>query len=178
MTPMLASPRLTLRPPEPADADRIALYLSDFAVSGNLARVPFPYRLSDAKAWLRSRRANLPPTETSFAIDLPGEGFAGQVGFHLSAHGVVIGYWLGTPYWGRGIMTGAARLALDWYFQTTDALEVLSGVFAFNQASLAVQHKLGFVETGRSSLLCLARGREVEHIDTRLTRAAWMDKST
>lgn len=172
----LQTSRLTLRLPLDSDAERIALYLNDYAVAGNLARVPFPYRLSDARAWLRSRRADLPPSETNFAIDVPGEGFAGQVGFHLSDHGVVIGYWLGTPFWGRGIMTEAATAALDWYFATTGDDVVRSGVFAFNQASLAIQRKLGFAETGRSTLLCLARGREVEHIDTRLTRAAWMDR--
>ena len=39
-----------------------------------------------------------------------------------------------------------------------------------NQATFA---KLGFVETGRSSLLCLARNAEVEHIDTQLSQSAW-----
>jgi RimJ/RimL family protein N-acetyltransferase len=70
-------------------------------------------------------------------------------------------------------MTEAAIASLDWFFDTTGATEVISGVFHFNAASLAVQHKLGFTETGRSSLLCLARGVEVEHIDTVLTRSVW-----
>ena len=50
---------------------------------------------------------------------------------------------------------------------------MISGVFAFNAASLAVQKKLGFIETGRSRLHCLARAADLEHIDTELTRSAW-----
>jgi RimJ/RimL family protein N-acetyltransferase len=73
-------------------------------------------------------------------------------------------------------MTEAAAMALDWYFGETDAQTIDSGVFAFNKASLAVQKKLGFTEIGTSRLHCLARAAELEHIDTRLTRQAWMER--
>jgi len=70
-------------------------------------------------------------------------------------------------------MTEAMRAVLWWYFASTRADLVLSGVFHFNMASLAIQQKLGFVETGRSVVHCLARGQDVEHIDTELTRDAY-----
>ncbi|SEQ26440.1 Protein N-acetyltransferase, RimJ/RimL family [Devosia sp. YR412] len=167
----LRTPNFTLRPAQVGDAELIARYLNDFAVAGNLARVPFPYHLSDAKAWLGSRKPSLPVEETNFSIDLPGEGFAGHVGFHMGPQGPIIGYWLGQPFWGRGIMTEAVLASLEWFFDVTDADTIYSGVFHFNHASLAIQTKLGFTQTGRSTLLCLARGAEVEHIDTKLTRA-------
>ena len=65
---------------------------------------------------------------------------------------------------------------LDWYFGATASVSVSSGVFQFNRASLAVQRKLGFTETGRSFRLCLARKEEVSHIDTELTRARWLER--
>jgi RimJ/RimL family protein N-acetyltransferase len=170
---ILKTPRFILRPPAMGDAEPIAHYLNDFDVAGNLARVPFPYRLGDARAWLRTRRPGLPLDETNFAIDLPEIGFAGQIGFHRGPAGTILGYWLGKPYWGQGIMTEAVIASLDWYFRVSGAAEVISGVFAFNAASLAIQTKLGFTQTGRSTLLCLARNAEVEHIDTIITRAAW-----
>ena len=40
----------------------------------------------------------------------------------------------------------------------------------------AVQRKFGFVETGVDLLLCLARGEEVRHIETELTRASWAQR--
>jgi RimJ/RimL family protein N-acetyltransferase len=169
----LATRRLTLRQPVLADAERLARHLDNFAVSGNLSRVPYPYRLADAKAWIRSWDPDRPAAETGFVIDLPGEGLIGHVGFHPDEQGTVIGYWLGEPYWNRGLMTEAAAAALSWYFETTTEPAIGSGVFHFNKASLAIQKKLGFTETGSSSRLCLARGEEVRHIDTRLTRATW-----
>jgi RimJ/RimL family protein N-acetyltransferase len=176
MNPTLHMGKFILRPAQVGDAEPIARYLNDFAVAGNLARVPFPYHLSDAKAWLRSRRADLPLVETNFSIELPGEGLAGHVGFHMGPQGPIIGYWLGQPFWGRGIMTAAVTASVDWFFDATDFDTIYSGVFHFNAASLAIQRKLGFTETGRSTLLCLARGAEVEHIDTKLTRQRFQQK--
>lgn len=172
----LKTSRLTLRQPLPSDAERLARYLDNFAVAGNLSRVPYPYRLSDAKAWLRTWRPDRPASETGFTIDLEGEGLIGHVGFHEDEDGTVIGYWLGEPYWNRGLMTEACIGALDWYFGVTNAVSIASGVFHFNKASLAIQRKLGFVETGVSHRLCLARGEEVRHIDTELRRSVWAER--
>ncbi|HUH77511.1 MAG TPA: GNAT family N-acetyltransferase [Devosia sp.] len=169
----LRTERLVLRQAQMADAELLAHYLNDFEVAGNLARVPFPYLVSDARAWLRTRTPYLPIEETNFTIDLPGEGLAGHVGFHRGPDGPIIGYWLGKPFWNRGIMTEAVTASLNWIFTATSTPAVYSGVFHFNAASLAIQTKLGFTEIGRSSLLCLARNAEVEHIDTKLTRSVW-----
>ncbi|MDB5472971.1 MAG: family N-acetyltransferase [Devosia sp.] len=178
MNVTLQTQRLLLRPAQMGDAEPIARYLDDFDVAGNLARVPFPYHLSDAKAWLRTRKSTLPVEDTNFSIELPGTGLVGHVGFHRGAQGPIIGYWLGKPFWGRGIMTEAVAASLEWFFNATGAPVIYSGVFHFNLASLAIQTKLGFTETGRSTLLCLARGAEVEHIDTQLTRSVWKARDT
>lgn len=173
----LSTRRLTLRQPVMDDAGRICLFLNNFAVAGNLSRVPYPYHLSDARAWLRTWRPDRPASETGFAIDLPGEGFIGQVGYHLDGSGeTVIGYWLAQPFWNRGFMSEAAAAAVDWYFRVAPGERIRSGVFYFNRASLAVQKKLGFVETGTGNLLCLARGEEVRHIDTELKRSVWAER--
>jgi RimJ/RimL family protein N-acetyltransferase len=173
MTPELLTERLVLRLPRKDDAEAIARYLNDFGVSGNLARVPYPYVLTDAEAWLRSRRPGLPPAETSFAIDGDGATSIGAVGFHQGIEGTILGYWLGRPHWGAGIMSEAARAAVDWFFSACDAHTLRSGAFAFNAASLAIQSKLGFTQIGHSRMQCLARGAELEHIDTELTRSVW-----
>lgn len=170
--PVIETLRLTLRPPTLGDAPAIARHLGNFAVAGNLSRVPHPFALADAEAYLRARPARPGPGETAFAIELEDE-LVGIVGTHEDGTGPVVGYWLAEPHWGRGIMTEAVTAVLDWYFGATDADLIVSGVFHFNMASLAIQHKLGFVETGRSTRYCLARGADVEHIDTELTREAF-----
>ncbi len=172
----LRTARLLLRQPRPDDAERIALFLNNFAVAGNLSLVPYPYRISDARAWLRNWRPDRPAGETGFTIDLPGEGVVGHVGFHREPQGSVLGYWLAQPFWSRGLMSEAVREVVGWYFSVTDANSLGSGVFHFNKASLAIQRKMGFREVGVSLRLCLARGEEVRHIDTELTRAAWEER--
>lgn len=171
----LRTRRLLLRQPKADDASRIARYLNNFRVAGNLSRVPYPYCEADAAAWLRTWRPDRPPGETGFTLELPGEGLIGHAGFHPDTQGTVIGYWLGEPFWNRGFMTEAVEAIVGWYFETTTAVTLASGVFAFNRASLAVQRKLGFTETGSSYRLCLARKQEVRHIDTELTRARWAE---
>ncbi|HTJ57769.1 MAG TPA: GNAT family N-acetyltransferase [Devosiaceae bacterium] len=173
MSVTLTTRRLILRPPSMDDAEAIVRYLNNFAVAGNLATVPYPYRLADAEFWLGRQRDNIPPEETGFAIELPGAGYVGNIGFHLTARQPELGYWLGEPFWHRGIMTEAAQAAVDWYFGVGRESVIRSGVFYFNKASLAVQKKLGFTETGSSYRHCLARGEEVRHIDTQLSRADW-----
>ncbi len=103
----LRTPRLILRPSAMDDATRVARFLDNFAVAGNLSRVPYPYRLADAKGWLRTHRSDSPPGDTNFIIDLPGEGAIGVVGFHRDIEGIVIGYWLAQPFWNRGFMSEA-----------------------------------------------------------------------
>lgn len=172
----LETRRLLLRQPRMSDAPRLARLLDNFAISSKLARVPYPYSLKDAEWWLGTWRADKPPGETGFTLELPGEGLIGHCGFHTEEQGVVIGYWLGEPFWNRGFMSEAAAAVIDWYFRVTDADRLDSGVFAFNKASLAVQKKLGFTEIGTSRRLCLARKEELSHIETRLTRARWAER--
>jgi RimJ/RimL family protein N-acetyltransferase len=173
----LETRRLLLRQPRLDDAARIAAFLNNFRVAGNLARVPYPYHEVDARAWLRTWRPDKPPAETGFTLDLPGEGCIGHCGYHLTNGVPIIGYWLAEPFWSRGFMTEAATAVIDWYFRVTDEPSIASGVFHFNRASLKVQKKLGFIETGESRLHCLARKEEVRHIDTELTRARWIKRS-
>ena len=172
----LRTRRLHLRQPHSGDASRVATFLNNFHVAGCLSRVPYPYRESDAVWWLKLWRPEGPAAETGFVLDLPGVGLIGHAGFHADAQGTVVGYWLGEPFWNRGFMTEALIAVLDWYFAATPAASVASGVFHFNRASLAIQRKLGFTETGRSFRLCLARKLEVSHIDTELTRARWLER--
>src|SRR3954470_21866226 len=100
----LETKRLILRQPRPEDAAAIARQLNNFRVAGNLSRVPYPYRVADAKAWLATWRADKPPAETGFSLELPGEGLIGHCGYHPSSRGAEIGYWLGEPFWNRGFM--------------------------------------------------------------------------
>jgi ribosomal-protein-alanine N-acetyltransferase len=61
--------------------------------------------------------------------------------YRLSAE---IGYWLGEPYWGKGIALKAVNLITEYGFNELELVRIYSGVFDFNKASHRVMEKAGF----------------------------------
>jgi RimJ/RimL family protein N-acetyltransferase len=161
--------RIALRSLRAADAPRIAEFVAPYEVSSMLAVVPHPYTLQDAESFV-ARSMSGGGDMRNFAID-DGSGLIGIVGFNNAETRPELGYWLGRAHWGKGIMSEAARLALAWLFRSGKHAEVKSGAFADNPASLRIQENLGFRIVGRHEARCVARGRLVDHIDTRLARA-------
>jgi len=162
--------RLLLRPPEKSDLPAIVTLLNDFQVSRMLARVPYPYRMDHAAGWFS--RVNRRGGERVFAICLDGQAI-GMVGFQDKAGEPTLGYWLGRPYWDKGLMSEAAKAAIAWYFERHDAPALFSGAFEDNPASLGVQRKMGFQVTGSRLLDCVAVGAARTEIRTRLSREAF-----
>jgi RimJ/RimL family protein N-acetyltransferase len=173
MTPLITTPNLRLRAPGIGDAKRFTDLLSNLEVSKNLSRVPHPFTMEHATQTLSQWRVDAHPSNARFVIEYGAEGTIGVIAFRDEGDSAHLGYWIGQPFWGRGLMTQAMKAVVQWYFSVTKAEMITSGVFHFNMASLAIQHKLGFVETGRSTLHCLALGQDVETIDTELTREAF-----
>lgn len=170
----LTTARLTLRPRRIDDAARIAELIGDFDVCRMLSTVPYPYTIDDAHAWLAAPLPLIDGQALGWALD-NGSGLIGYISFRKEdGPHPVIGYWLAKPYWRQGLMTEAVRAAVDHLFAVTNAEAIRSGLFDDNDASGAVQRKLGFAEIGRSTRFNLARGAEFGHIDTELSRATWM----
>jgi RimJ/RimL family protein N-acetyltransferase len=55
-----------------------------------------------------------------------------------------IGYWLGEPYWNKGIMTAAVKDTIEWGWRNLDIVRIHTGIFSFNKASARVLEKAGF----------------------------------
>lgn len=166
--PVINTARLVLRPAGPADIDRMVAEIDDFAVAGMLARVPHPYRRSDAEDFLAAA-AEANGRDLSLAITVDGRLVGG-----ISLAGIrtqrEFGYWLGRAHWGKGYATEAGQAFVTHVFDAFDIEVIRSGVFLGNDASLRVQEKLGFEKVGVRMVHCLARGHATEHIDTILTR--------
>jgi ribosomal-protein-alanine N-acetyltransferase len=60
-----------------------------------------------------------------------------------------IGYWLGQPYWGRGIMSAAVRGATVYAMQKFALTRIYALPFATNTASARVLEKAGYTLEGR-----------------------------
>lgn len=167
----IESERLVLRPLAAPDLDDLVSEVSDFSVSRMLARVPYPYTRRDGEAFLAAARR---PGNGDLVLSIAQGGrVIGGIGLTALRGQHEFGYWLGSRHWGMGFATEAGRAFLAHAFDNLALDSVRSGVFIDNPASLRVQVKLGFRETGRRQVECLARGRKVEHIDTVLTRAVF-----
>ena len=141
----LTTERLVLDQPSLADANHIAEYCSD-PLFEHLMTTPWPYERKHAVHFVESY---VPigwedDKEYTWAIRRDGE-FAGMIGYRTELG--MIGFWLGAPHRGLGIMTEAATAVVDWVFeQGSPAVrwECVEG----NAASASVARKLGFTYTG------------------------------
>jgi [ribosomal protein S5]-alanine N-acetyltransferase len=134
------------------EGDREALmrFANNRRVWRNLKdRFPHPYTAADAEAWLALSSTN--PERTDWAIEVDslsvgGIGLIPLADVHVrTAH---IGYWLGEPYWGRGIMTDAVRAVSGHALGQPGFLRLEAPVFAWNPASMRVLEKCGFEREG------------------------------
>ena len=156
------TPRLLLRPGFPEDAPALAAALADKAIARNLAVVPWPYTLRDAEAFLASPRDPVLPSFLIFERTEGAPRLVGSCGLGRRASGSVeLGYWIGKPFWGRGIATEAG-LALVDIARTLALARVEASHFVDNPASGRVLEKLGFESTGIiAPRMNCARGKEV-----------------
>lgn len=155
----LVGERLSLRPLALADAPRLSVLSSDPAVARTTRSLPLPNPVIAVEGWILILQARAPlNVEQAFAIDLAGEGAVGIISVRGAPNETrELGYWLGQPYWGRGLATEAARLvtaAADGPLTASHHVD--------NPASGRVLEKAGFVYTGATGeSFALARGARV-----------------
>ena len=158
----ITTERLRLREPRHDDAMPLAALANDFDVARMTTSMPFPYTRADADDFLERLAARDKSREAVFAIDHADEGPIGVIGFHPKEGAAPeIGYWIGRPYWGRGLATEAVGAAVAWADRAWAQRWVIAGHFADNPASGRVLDKAGFLYTGIvKPLFSKARGAE------------------
>jgi len=158
--------RCRLRPYRDGDRTSIARYANNRRIWINLRdRFPHPYTLADADAWIRQVAGQDPPTQCG--IEVGGEAVGG-IGITLQddvhRHSGEIGYWLGEPFWGRGIMSEAVRAFTAYAFATFDVCRVYATVFEWDLASARILEKAGYVLEGRLRKSVTKDGRTVDQL--------------
>ena len=141
---ILQGEALLLRPLEARDAEDI-LRLVDAREIAENTFVPKPYPPEAASEFVRGRRENWRNDEAYvFAIiEGQGERFSGCIGLHpVYEHSrAEVGYWIGKPYWGRGLATAALRLLVQFGFEKLKLNRIEAGHFTHNPASGRVMQK-------------------------------------
>lgn len=176
LAPRIEAGRLALRPPKPADAALIDLYLGDPRVARMLTAVPHPYPPGAAEALieraLAGRRAG-----PLYVMDASGAGGPEFVGLVFVNRGGAesefsLGYCVGPPFWNTGYATEAVRAVVEHLFEV-GAAAITAVVFHDNATSARVLIRLGFAYEGEGETFCAARGGVAPVWRYRLDRARW-----
>src|SRR4029450_12520918 len=111
------------------DAASVVRYANNYNVSRYLRdRFPYPYTMEHARAFLAGAVGE-DGEETKFAIEVDGEAVGGIgviPGADIERFSAEIGYWLGEPFWGRGIVSEALIPISDHAFERLKLLRLLA----------------------------------------------------
>lgn len=135
------------------DLEYMVMYANNTNVSKNLRdSFPNPYTMKDAVTY--QKMINWQKMKTNFIIEFEG-WYVGNIGLVLGADiyrkSAELGYFIGEPFWGKGITTKAVNLITKWGFNQLDIVRIHAGVFDFNKASQRVLEKCGY------TLECIAK---------------------
>ncbi|MBQ9589710.1 MAG: GNAT family N-acetyltransferase [Butyrivibrio sp.] len=149
MRMILETDRLILRGWEDSDAASLFKYASDSRIGLSAGWLPH----ADIKYSRAVIRAILSREET-YAICLKGNANEpiGNIGLNLKGSPkrpllqgeAELGFWVGHPYWGRGIAPEAVKEILRHGFFDLGLKRVYCGYFKGNDNSKKVQQKCGF----------------------------------
>lgn len=177
---ILKTERLILREWTEADAADCYEYAKDPQV-GPIAGWPPHTSVENSREVIR----NVLAVPETYAICLkPGNKPIGAVGLMLGDSSNIklnenegeIGYWLGVPYWGQGIMPEAVAELIRHAFVDLKLRTLWCGYFDGNTKSKRCQEKCGFKfhHTNKDIHWALMNDIRTEHI-TRLTKEEWLD---
>ena len=155
----IVTERLILRPWQESDAESLYKYARDPAI-GPIAGWPPHTSVEDSLNVIRS------------AGIMSGEGLHSA---EMKADEGEIGYWIGRPYWGQGLIPEAVRCLLQRCFEDLGMSAVWCGYYDGNTKSRRVMDKCGFrfhhTEEGNTSPLGDIR---TEHF-MRITKEEWLE---
>ncbi len=145
---MLETKRIFLRHWEDSDAKELYEYAKDADV-GPIAGWPAHRSVEESRQVIR----NVFTGREVYAVCLKSNGqLIGAIELKLNGHTDMtelddeceLGYWLGKPFWGQGIMPEAAREMLRHAFEDLQMTRVWCGYYEGNEKSKRVQEKVGF----------------------------------
>lgn len=129
-----------------AIAEQFATYRNNQNIWDNgYDKVPNPFTLKDATEFITKQ---LDQTPAQRKLIYWNDQFVGEIG--ITPHqdvfrlGAEMGYFIGEPFWGKGIATEAIRLMVAYAFTTFNLIRIEAGVYDFNKASMRVLEKNDF----------------------------------
>ncbi|KNZ41829.1 GNAT family N-acetyltransferase [Acetobacterium bakii] len=129
------------------DAESIVRYANNPKLAENLRNeFPSPYTLDDAHTFIDQCRDTDRRKQSIKAIVVDGVA-VGSVGFTIlddvECKTALLGFWLGEPFWGKGIMTKAITETCENGFKNYDIVRIFARPFAGNTGARRVLEKAG-----------------------------------
>lgn len=167
---IIETERIILRPWEESDAEWLYKYASDPRV-GPIAGWPVHTSVENSREIIKTV---LSAPET-YAVVLKSEGHAvGSVGLMIGNASNLdipedegeIGYWIGVPYWGQGLIPEAVKELIKYAFDKLNLKRLWCGYFDENEKSKRAQEKCGFVyhHTNENVYWALMGDVRTEHV--------------
>ncbi len=174
----LETKRLILRPWELSDAESLYKYASNPLV-GPIAGWPVHTSVENSRDIIK----NVLSAPETYAVILKGTyqpiGSAGLMigsksNIELPDTECEVGYWLGVPFWGQGLIPEAVRCLMQHAFADLKMDKIWCGYFDGNTNSKRVMEKCGFTYHHTSeNVTCAIEGMSrTEHV-TCITREEW-----
>ncbi|HSP87825.1 MAG TPA: GNAT family protein [Ignavibacteriaceae bacterium] len=137
-----------------ADKTILIKLLNDKDIYKNTLKIPFPYKEKDADDWIshvESLKKEIGVLR-NWIIKNKNNELIGGISFHnkygIHSHKDEIGYWLGKPFWNKGIMTDVVNKICSIGFTDFNLKRIEALVFSFNEPSKKVLEKAGFMLEG------------------------------
>jgi ribosomal-protein-alanine N-acetyltransferase len=140
-----------LRPWSVNDLQSLVKYANNYKVAKNMTNMfPHPYTESKGKSFIENASSSRPVQ--IFAIEVNNEA-VGAIGIHpqsdIQCRNAELGYWLGEPFWGKGIMTRAISQMIKYSFDNFDIDRIFARPFGTNIGSQKALEKAGFTLEAR-----------------------------
>ena len=144
---MLNTERLLLRPFEESDADAVFEYATK--VVGDMAGWPAHESVAESLNVIRT----IFSSDKVYAVTLKEEARAigmvallvgAESNFPIATNEAELAYWIGEPYWGRGLIPEASKKLIEHAFTTLDLQALWCGFYDSNKQSFKAQEKCGF----------------------------------
>lgn len=175
----LETKRLFLRPWQDSDAEDLYLYASHPDV-GPIAGWPIHTSVENSRTIIKTVLTK----PEIYAVVLKQTGHAvGSVGLMIGKESDLaipeteaeIGYWIGVPFWGQGLIPEAMRELIRHGFEDLHLEKLWCAYFDGNSKSKRVQEKCGFTyhHTNQNVFWKLMRDIRTEHI-TCLPKENWI----
>lgn len=113
-------------------------------------KFPHPYTIADANKFLE--KATTAKPITAFCLEIENEvagGIGVRLGEDVHRHVAEVGYWLGEPFWGQGIMSEVLPAFTQFCWDNFQLRRIQAETYANNPASARVLEKSGFLCEGR-----------------------------